>query len=40
MNKDEFMENREFLKSKKIIIDYAADSIEDAGAMIKEARGL
>ena len=36
----EFEENRNFLASKKIIVDYAARSVEDAAAMIKSVRDL
>ena len=40
LSKAEFTENRDFLKSKKVIINYYADSIEDAAVMIEEVRSL
>ncbi|MCL2833571.1 MAG: hypothetical protein FWD78_10415 [Treponema sp.] len=40
LTKKEFDDNRDFLKSKKIIIDYAAASVEDAKTMIKSVREL
>ena len=40
LNRDEFDANREFLKTKKVIIDYAAVSVEDAVSMVKAVRSL
>ena len=40
LTRKEFEQNREFLKSKKIIIDYAAETIEDAVTIIKSARKM
>ena len=40
LTRKEIEENREFLRTKKVIIEYAAESVLDAGAMIKTVRSL
>ena len=40
LTRDEFEENREFLKYKKIIMDYTAESVDDARSMIESVRSL